>query len=181
MNIRIILLVLTIISLTACRGNLPRPAPNDKDYDPDDRRARPAVVEKGNDRGNDKREDSSSKEQPATGSGAYLAGDGPGTDLPSNLNHTPDAVPRNEPLHRYANRPYTVLGKKYTPLTAVGSYKQRGVASWYGKKFHGQKTTIGEVYDMYGMTAAHTTLPIPSYARVTNLQNNKGHRGDLCL
>lgn len=108
-----------------------------------------------------------------TGSGAYLAGDGPGADAPSNLDAIPDAVPKNEPLHRYANRPYSALGKTYTPLTAPGNYKERGIASWYGKKFHGQHTSIGEVYDMYAMTAAHPTLPIPSYARVTNPANGK--------
>ncbi len=107
------------------------------------------------------------------GSGGYLAGDGPGANIPANLDDTPDAVPRSEPLHRYANRPYVALGKNYTPLTEPGSYKERGIASWYGKKFHGQRTSSGEVYDMYGMTAAHPTLPIPSYARVTNLANKK--------
>ncbi|HEY6094477.1 MAG TPA: septal ring lytic transglycosylase RlpA family protein [Gallionellaceae bacterium] len=111
---------------------------------------------------------------PATsGSGGYLAGDGPGSDAPANMDSIPDAVPRAEPLHRYANRPYTALGQKYVPLTQPGHYKERGIASWYGKKFHGQRTSIGEVYDMYGMTAAHTTLPIPSYARVTNVANHK--------
>lgn len=107
------------------------------------------------------------------GSGGYLAGDGPGADIPANLNDTPDAVPRSEPLHRYANRPYVALGKNYAPLTEPGNYKERGIASWYGKKFHGQRTSSGEVYDMYAMTAAHPTLPIPSYARVTNVANKK--------
>jgi len=109
----------------------------------------------------------------APGSGGYLAGDGPGTDAPANLDEIPDAVPQDEPLHRYANRPYVALGKTYTPLTATGSFKERGIASWYGKKFHGQRTSSGEVYDMYGMTAAHPTLPIPSYVRVTNVANQK--------
>src|SRR5512144_2123116 len=109
----------------------------------------------------------------ATGNGGYLAGDGPGADAPANINAIPDAVPKAEPLHRYANRPYSALGKTYTPLQAPGNYKERGIASWYGKKFHGQRTSIGETYDMYGMTAAHPTLPIPSYARVTNLANGK--------
>ena len=107
------------------------------------------------------------------GSGGYLAGDGPGTDAPANLDEIPDAVPQDEPLHRYANRPYVALGKTYTPLIATGSFKERGIASWYGKKFHGQRTSSGEVYDMYGMTAAHPTLPIPSYVRVTNVANQK--------
>lgn len=105
--------------------------------------------------------------------GAYLAGDGPGADVPANLDSIPDAVPRAEPLHRYANRPYSALGKTYTPLQTAGNYKERGSASWYGKKFHGQRTSIGDIYDMYGMTAAHPTLPLPSYARVTNLANGK--------
>ena len=107
------------------------------------------------------------------GRGGYLEGDGPGADAPANLDATPDAVPRDEPLHRYANRQYVALGKTYTPLAAPGNFKERGIASWYGKKFHGQHTSNGDVYDMYGMTAAHPTLPIPSYARVTNLSNNK--------
>ena len=107
------------------------------------------------------------------GRGGYLEGDGPGADAPANLDAIPDAVPQAEPLHRYANRQYAALGKNYTPLTAPGNFKERGIASWYGKKFHGQRTSSGETYDMYGMTAAHPTLPIPSYARVTNLGNNK--------
>jgi rare lipoprotein A len=110
---------------------------------------------------------------PTAAGGGYLSGDGPGADAPSNLDSIPDAVPKAEPLHRYANRPYSALGKTYTPLQTTGNYKERGTASWYGKKFHGQHTSIGETYDMYGMTAAHPTLPIPSYARVTNLANGK--------
>lgn len=105
--------------------------------------------------------------------GGYLAGDGPGADAPANLDEIPDAVPKVEPLHRYANRPYVALGKTYAPLTAAGDYKERGIASWYGKKFHGQRTSSGEMYDMYGMTAAHPTLPIPSYARITNTASKK--------
>lgn len=111
---------------------------------------------------------------PATsGDGGYLAGDGPGDGSGIDINSIPDAVPKAEPLHRYANRPYSALGKTYTPLQETGSYKERGSASWYGKKFHGQRTSIGEIYDMYGMTAAHPTLPIPSYARVTNVATGK--------
>lgn len=104
---------------------------------------------------------------------AYLDTDGSSADTPANLDDIPDAVLRNEPLHRYANRPYTALGKSYTPLTQAGDYKEQGIASWYGKKFHGQPTSSGEKYDMYAMSAAHPTLPIPSYARVTNLANLK--------
>lgn len=109
----------------------------------------------------------------ASNTGGYLAGDGPDDKVPANLDATPDAIPHDEPLHRYANRPYRALGKEYTPLTTLGNYKERGIASWYGKKFHGQHTAIGEVYDMYAMSAAHTTLPVPSYARVTNLATGK--------
>ncbi len=109
----------------------------------------------------------------STGSGAYLAGDGPGADVPTDLDAIPDAVPKAEPLHKYANRQYSALGKTYVPLQETGKYKERGIASWYGKKFHGQNTSIGEVYDMYAMTAAHPTLPIPSYARVTNVATGK--------
>lgn len=105
--------------------------------------------------------------------GGYLEGDGPGDHIPPNLDAISDAVPRVEPLHPYANRPYVALGRTYTPLTQPGNFKERGIASWYGKKFHGQRTSSGEVYDMFGMTAAHPTLPIPSYARVTNLKNGK--------
>ncbi len=105
--------------------------------------------------------------------GGYLAGDGPGADAPVNLDAIPDAVPKNEPLNRYANRPYVALGKTYTPQTVVGNFKKRGIASWYGKKFNGERTSSGEIYDMYAMTAAHPTLPLPSYARVTNLANQK--------
>jgi rare lipoprotein A len=83
----------------------------------------------------------------------------------------PDAVPRDEPFHRFANRPYTVFGQTYVPLVNKDASKQRGLASWYGKKFHGQKTSSGETYDMFAMTAAHKTFPIPSYAKVTNVKN----------
>jgi len=106
-------------------------------------------------------------------SGGYLPGDGPDANAPANLDAIPDAVPRAEPLHRYANRQYVALGKSFIPLTRAGDYKERGMASWYGKKFHGKRTANGDVYDMYAMTAAHPTLPLPSYARVTNLSNRK--------
>jgi rare lipoprotein A len=106
-------------------------------------------------------------------SGAYYKDDGPPSSLPSDLDRVPDAQPRDEPLHRFANRPYNVFGVNYAPLTLHAPLIQRGVASWYGRKFHGQKTAIGETYDMLAMTAAHPTAPIPSYARVTNPRNNR--------
>lgn len=106
-------------------------------------------------------------------SGGFLPGDGPDANAPANLDVIPNAIPRAEPLHRYANRQYVALGKTYVPLNKPGNYKERGSASWYGKKFHGKRTANGDVYDMYAMTAAHPTLPLPSYAKVTNLSNNK--------
>jgi rare lipoprotein A len=105
--------------------------------------------------------------------GGYYKDDGPPDRAPTNLDQVADAVPRAEPLHRYANRPYTALGRDYVPMTSLQPFRQRGLASWYGKRYHGQKTSSGETYDMYAMTAAHPTLPIPSYARVTNLANGR--------
>jgi len=103
----------------------------------------------------------------------YYKDDGPADVTPADLDAVPDAVPQREPLHRFANRPYTVFGREYVPATSLRPYKERGVASWYGRKFQGQKTAIGETYDMFAMTAAHPTLPLPSYARVTNPSNGK--------
>ena len=105
--------------------------------------------------------------------GGFYKDDGPADDIPDGLDDIPDAEPKWEPLHKPATRPYVVLGKEYTPNTTLKPYKARGIASWYGKKFHGQKTSIGEPYDMFAMTAAHTTLALPSYARVTNIQTGK--------
>jgi len=105
--------------------------------------------------------------------GAFYMDDGPEASPPPDLDRVPDADPRWEPLHRFANRPYVVFGREYVPATALRPYRERGIASWYGRKFHGQKTSIGERYDMYAMTAAHPTLPLPSYARVTSLANGR--------
>jgi len=105
--------------------------------------------------------------------GAFYEDDGPGEHPPSNLDSIPDAVPKTEPLRAAANKPYSVFGREYVPQTSLKPFKQRGVASWYGKKFNGAQTSSGEIYDMYAMTAAHPTLPIPSYARVTNPANSR--------
>ena len=105
--------------------------------------------------------------------GGYYLDDGPEASPPANLDAVPDAVPRVEPLHRFANRTYAVLGNTYTPQTTRKAYSAEGLASWYGRRFHGKKTASGEKYDMYAMTAAHPTLPIPSYVRVTALNNGK--------
>lgn len=105
--------------------------------------------------------------------GGYYLDDGPGNNPPTDLGAIPDAEPKIEPLHKFANNPYSVLGQLYVPETRLTPYRARGAASWYGRKFHGQKTSSGEIYDMYAMTAAHPTLPIPSYARVTHLASGR--------
>lgn len=104
--------------------------------------------------------------------GANIKGDGPGSaripDLPS------DPTPRQEPRSKYGNGPvYEVFEKRYTVMPSSNGYRERGVASWYGNKFHGNLTSNREVYNMYAMTAAHKTLPLPTYVRVRNLRNNK--------
>ncbi|MDH5423398.1 MAG: septal ring lytic transglycosylase RlpA family protein [Gammaproteobacteria bacterium] len=88
--------------------------------------------------------------------------------------NTADAIPKNEPKSRYGNpKSYVELGKRYHVLDSAAGYRKEGIASWYGTKFHGERTSSGETYDMYKMTAAHKTLPIPCYVQVTNLDNNK--------
>jgi rare lipoprotein A len=110
---------------------------------------------------------------PQRSGGGYYLDDGPGDSPPPDLDRLPDAEPKPEPLNRFANNPYVVFGREYVPDRAVKPFRQRGVASWYGRRFHGQKTSSGERYDMYAMTAAHPTLPIPSYARVTSVANGR--------
>ena len=114
-----------------------------------------------------------SKAPAAPRPGGYYLDDGPGDNPPANLENVPDATPRIEPLNRASARPYVAMGRSYTPMTAVAPYKARGLATWYGRRYHGKPTSSGELYDMYAMTAAHPTLPIPSYARVTNVSNGK--------
>ena len=100
--------------------------------------------------------------------------DGPGTHPPADLASLPDAEPRVEPIRSGGpNKPYQVLGRDYVPATRDLAFSERGLASWYGVKFHGRRTASGEVYDMYAMTAAHPTLPIPSYARIRNPANGR--------
>lgn len=105
--------------------------------------------------------------------GGYYQDDGPPDRTPADLADSADAVPRVEPLSPRANRPYTALGRNYTPLTADVPFRQKGLASWYGRQFHGNRTASGEIYDMFAMTAAHPTLPIPSYVRVSNPRNGR--------
>ena len=100
--------------------------------------------------------------------------DGPGANPPPGLDRVPDARPRVEPLRVGGpNKPYEIFGQRYVPMTTDVAFRESGGASWYGRKFHGLPTSSGETYDMYAMTAAHKTLPIPSYARVRNPANGR--------
>ena len=100
--------------------------------------------------------------------------DGAGANPPAKLDQVPDAVPRVEPIRSGGpNKPYEVLGRRYVPLTGDEPVSESGLASWYGRKFHGRSTASGEPYDMYAMTAAHKTMPLPSYARVRNPANGR--------
>jgi rare lipoprotein A len=100
--------------------------------------------------------------------------DGAGANPPAKLDEVPDAVPRIEPIRSGGpNKPYEVLGRRYVPLTGDEALSENGLASWYGRKFHGRATASGEPYDMYAMSAAHKTMPLPSYARVRNPANGR--------
>lgn len=106
--------------------------------------------------------------------GRSLTTDGGPARGSADVASVPDAVPRIEPRSPYGNpRSYTVYGKRHYTLNSSKGYRERGIASWYGTKFHGRRTSSGEPYDMYAMTAAHKTLPLPTYVRVTNLENQR--------
>lgn len=92
---------------------------------------------------------------------------------PKSVEHVQDATPKYEPYSLGGNKDYSLRGERYQIVKDVNGFKQKGIASWYGQKFHGHMTSNGEIYDMYSMSAAHKTLPIPSYVKVTNLDNNK--------
>jgi len=93
---------------------------------------------------------------------------------PPDVSNIPNAIPKDEPLSKYGNpTSYDVFGKRYYTLTRSQGYQEKGIASWYGSKFHGRRTSSGEMYDMYAMTAAHKTLPLPSYVEVINLSNGR--------
>ncbi|HEY0562899.1 MAG TPA: septal ring lytic transglycosylase RlpA family protein [Methylophilus sp.] len=111
--------------------------------------------------------------QTASKPGGYYLDDGPEANPPTNLDEIPDAEPKKEPLNTFTNKPYVALGETYVPMTSYKPFSQSGIASWYGKRFHGRKTASGEAYNMYAMTAAHPTLPLPSYVKVTNPSNNR--------
>ena len=108
----------------------------------------------------------------ACGGGLFEKGDSAPSN-PPDVSGVPDAVPRVEKARPQNQKSYVVLGKRYYPMKSGLGYRKKGIASWYGKKFHGRKTATGETYDMYQMTAAHKTLPLPSYAEVVNLNNGR--------
>ncbi len=99
--------------------------------------------------------------------------DGPLEISRAALDAVPDAIPRHEPVLPHTTRPYEAFGRRYEPMGTRAPYRSIGVASWYGRRYHGQKTASGEPYDMFAMTAAHPILPIPSYARVTALRSGR--------
>lgn len=105
--------------------------------------------------------------------GGYYKDDGPMARTPKDIANIPDAVPRIEPFSTGTLRPYTVMGLNFVPIGDSTPFSEEGIASWYGKKFHGRQTANGERYDMFAMTAAHPTLPLPSYAKVTRMDNKK--------
>ena len=110
----------------------------------------------------------------ACGSSGGFRHEGDGIESRKDVSHIPDARPRYEPRSKYGNPDsYVVNGKRYYVMKSSSGYVEQGVASWYGNKFHGRRTSSGETYDMYAMTAAHKSLPLPTYARVTNLQNGR--------
>ena len=101
-------------------------------------------------------------------------GDGAPTRVPADIEAIPDAVPRVEASSRYGNpSSYVVFAKRYEVMPSAVGHVERGIASWYGTKFHGRRTSSGEPYDMYAMTAAHKSLPLPTYVSVTNLENGR--------
>lgn len=105
---------------------------------------------------------------------SYYSNDGPPPNRNVDYSHIPDAVPKAEPLSPYGNKsPYVVNGKRYYVLRSARGYNQRGIASWYGTKFHGQLTSTREQYNLYAMTAASPILPLPTYVYVTNLENGR--------
>ncbi|WP_372872544.1 septal ring lytic transglycosylase RlpA family protein [Shewanella sp.] len=117
--------------------------------------------------------DDSSKSKQQSNKGRYHLKDDAYPDSAPDVSKVPDAVPRYEPYSRKGNKAYSVRGKSYDVLASAENFRESGTASWYGTKFHGYHTSNGEVYDMYSMTAAHKTLPLPSFVKVRNIDNNK--------
>lgn len=104
--------------------------------------------------------------------GAFYKTDGP-LELPPNINQIKEPIPKKEKLHKWANKDFTALGQRFSPYKSLIDYEEEGEATWYGKRYHGKKTSSGEIYDMFKITAASPVLPIPSYAKVTNLENGR--------
>lgn len=157
-----LVLLLAVVVLAGCAGNKPRPG---RDAPPASRppAARPAPQTA-----------TSAPETSLSQAERYRQthDDGPAEAI--DVSRIPEPVPRPEPLSRYGNRsPYNVLGRNYTVLPSARGYVERGISSWYGNKFHGYMTSSFEPYDMYQFSAAHKSLPLPSWARVTNLENGK--------
>ena len=151
-----LLIAVLVLALAGCGAPRPEIPPSQKE---------PVAKEKGAKKGAEgKIEDSG---------GGYYLDDGPADISPEALAAVPDAVPKPEKIIAATARPYTALGKRYTPHRRVRAHRERGEASWYGKRYHGRKTASGETYDMFRMTAAHPVLPIPSYARVTRPDTGK--------
>ena len=121
----------------------------------------------------DKTSNKDSSQAPSANKGKYYLDDGPPADGGIALTDIPDAVPQSEKINPAHNRPYTALGKSYKPYKQLRPYRQEGLASWYGRRYHGRKTSSGEVYNMFKMTGAHPFLAIPSYVRVTRTDNGK--------
>lgn len=114
-----------------------------------------------------------SGERQRSGDGGFYGGDRPPDRVPADLAAIPDAVPVALPRSKTGNKPYQALGRHWRPMASAKGYRATGVASWYGKKFHGRRTSSGDPYDMFAMTAAHPVLPLPTFVRVTNLDNGR--------
>ncbi|QHS10521.1 septal ring lytic transglycosylase RlpA family protein [Sinimarinibacterium sp. NLF-5-8] len=151
--------VLAAVALAACRTTLPQPEGN-RPPPPRSSPTTPRPVDPNN---------------PNAGRYALEHDEAPDhREVPADILNVPDAVPRAEPRSRGGNAPsYSVFGKTYRVLSDARGYRNSGMASWYGKKFHGSATANGETYDMYQMTAAHKTLPLPSFVRVTRTDTGK--------
>jgi rare lipoprotein A len=149
--------------LSSCGGQAPiKPVP-----------APAPPVSKPNNAGNNPAGTPPASTSAASKPGGYYLDDGPGDNPPKDIDSIANATPKKEPYLERANKPYKALGTLYTPTTGYLPYKARGIASWYGKRYHGKNTSSGDVYDMFSMTAAHPTLPLPSYLKVTNPANGR--------
>lgn len=153
------------LALGACTSYAPRPEPTATPRPATDT----AAIPRGDTPATARVEPEDNTRKP----GGYYLDDGPHANPPANLDQVADAQPKVEAIKASTARPYTAFGRTYVPMSKLEPYSARGKASWYGKRYHGQATSSGEPYDMFAMTAAHPTLPIPSYARVTNLRNGK--------